>query len=91
MIWVILINFIANILTALISILPNADSAVTAIITGGVSTLNGYLSAISWIFPSELFVTMLKAIMGFELTMIGIRVTMWLFAHASLGFIKNRI
>jgi len=89
MIWNIIVNIIAGALQIILNFLPSADGAILTFISSGVSTINGYLYDISWIFPSATLVIMLKAIMGFELFMVSLRIFMWLASH--LPFINNRI
>lgn len=84
-----ILNFFLNIFNLLLQFLPAADPTITTYINSGVSELNNILLQISWLFPSDIFVLTIKIILGFELLILSIRVSIWILAHLSLGFIKR--
>lgn len=69
-----LYNFIMAI-TSPLRLLPNVS--LPANITSAIASTNSYLSAIDFIFPVSVFITVFATIIGIEVLMMLYKIIMW--------------
>jgi len=73
----VLINSIVLLLSGILSIWP-AGPALPAAFTTSMTTLAGYVTSYSWLINVSALLACLSLVVGFELTMVGVKGVMWL-------------
>jgi hypothetical protein len=84
MIWTTLLDFFVGILYGLVSKLPGADENVVTLISNFAIHFRTYFQAISYVFPTNYFFTMLGFLFVIELEIFLIHMAVWLLVKLHL-------
>jgi len=83
-----IINFFVTVITAIVGLLPNADSGITSQITSNLSAFRTALTSINWFFPVDTALTFMGLIFVIEASIFLWKLIRYIAGIFTLGVLK---